>query len=163
MTHKGPVWRFDSVEQLCPKIYELQDNWGLGAPMLDQIRAAAHGKGYDTIVCPDPEHPETIQHLLLPELKVAFVTGREGMEYTGSAYRRVRIDAMVSDEHFRKNKTRLRFTRRMVQALREEGTEALREAKLAHDKLEGIYHPNIDFDGVDAVTERELRRIESYL
>lgn len=163
LTCRGPVWRFDTVEELCPKVYQLQDSCGLAAPMLDRIRAAAGARGYQAIVCPDPEHIDHIQHLLLPELGLAFVTSREGMLYDGPAYRRVRIDAMVSSAHYKRYKARLRFTRRMAQALREEGLEALREAKASHDALEAVYQPYVDFAGVDALTARELERIESYL
>lgn len=163
VTHKGPVWRFDSVQKLCPKIYQLQDSWGLAAPMLERIRLAAAAKGYGAIVCPDPDHMENIQHLLLPELEIAFVTSREGLAYDGPAYRRVRLDAMINPTHYKRHKARVRFNRRIVQALHEEGIEALREAKAAHDALERVYNPYVDFAGVNALTERELRRIENYL
>ena len=163
LTCKGPVWRFDSVGTLCPRVYQLQDTYGLAWPMLERIRAAACARGHRSIVCLDPEHPDRAQHLLLPELGVAFVTSREGMVYSGSAYRRVRMDAMVSPAYLKHHKTRLRFMNRMAQSLREEGLEALQEAKTAHDALEAVYHPHVDFDGVDACTAKELERIESYL
>ena len=94
-TCQGPLWRFDTAADLCPRIYQLQDSYDLAAPLLEQIRAAARGRGFYAIVCPDPEHTERIQHLLLPELGLAFLTSRESMRYEGSAYRRIRVDAMV--------------------------------------------------------------------
>ncbi len=163
LTCRGPVWRFDSVQALCPKIYQLQDAYGLAAPMLQRLHAAAAARGFSAIVCPDPEHVERIQHLLLPELGLGFVTSREGMAYTGPAYRRVRLDAMVSASHYKRFKARLRFSARVSSALREEGLEALREAKAAHDQLEAVYHPHVDFAGVQQLAEEELARIESYL
>ena len=51
--------------------------------MLQRLHAAASARGFSAIVCPDPEHAERIQHLLLPELGLGFVTSREGMAYTG--------------------------------------------------------------------------------
>lgn len=163
LTCKGPVWRFDSVQTLCPKVYQLQDAYGLAAPMLQRLHAAASARGFRAIVCPDPDHIERIQHLLLPELGLAFVTSREGMEYTGSAYRRVRLDAMVDASHYKRYKARLRFSARVASALREEGLDALREAKAAHDQLEAVYHPHVDFEGVSQLVKEELTRIESYL
>ena len=163
LTCRGPVWRFDSVQALCPKIYQLQDAYGLAAPMLQRLHAAASARGFSAIVCPDPEHAERIQHLLLPELGLGFVTSREGMAYTGPAYRRVRLDAMVNASHYKRFKARLRFSARVSSALREEGLEALREAKAAHDQLEAVYHPHVDFAGVQQLAEEELARIESYL
>ena len=141
----------------------LQDTYGLAFPMLQRIHTAASARGFRAVVCPDPEHPDRIQHLLLPELELAFVTSREGMAYTGPAYRRVRLDAMVDAAHYKRFKARLRFSARVADALREEGLEALREAKAAHDQLEAVYHPHVDFNGVDQMVREELTRIESYL
>lgn len=163
VTCRGPQWCFDSVEALCPRIYQLQDSYDLAAPLLEQIHTAARGRGYYAIVCPDAEHPERIHHLLLPELGVAFVTSREGMRYEGSAYRRIRIDAMVPPAHYRQFRSRLRFTMRMAAALRQEAVEALADAKAAHDSLEAVYQPHVDFTRADEITARELARIQSYL
>ena len=159
----GHVWRFDSVEALCPKIYQLQDTYALAGPMLERVHAAARARGFRAVICPDPDHPESIQHLLLPELGLAFVTSREGMVYDGPAYRRVRLDAMISPAHLKRCKSRLRFVRRVADALEGEGLEALRDAKAAHDALEAIYQPHVDFAGVDRCVSRELERIEGYL
>lgn len=163
LTCQGPVWRFDTVQALCPKVYQLQDAYGLAAPMLQKLHAAAAVRGYAAIVCPDPEHIDRIQHLLLPELGLAFVTSREGMAYTGPSYRRVRLDAMIDPSYGRRYKSRLKFTARVANALRAEGLEALREAKASHDALEAVYHPHVDFDGVSRCAAEELSRIESYL
>ena len=163
LTCRGPVWRFDTAAALCPRIYQLQDTYGLAAPMLERLHAAARSRGYAAVVCPDPEHMDRVQHLLLPELELAFVTSREGMAFDGPAYRRVRLDAMVSQAHLKRCKARLRFTRRVADALREEGLEALREAKAAHDALEAVYRPHVDFAGVDEVVSQELERMERYL
>lgn len=163
LTCQGPVWRFDSVQTLCPKIYQLQDAYGLAAPMLQRLHAAASARGFRAVICPDPEHPELIQHLLLPELGLAFVTSREGMAYTGPAYRRVRLDAMVDTACAKRFKARVRFSARVAAALRDEGLDALREAKAAHDQLEEVYHPHVDFAGVQQLAEEELKRIESCL
>ena len=163
LTCMGPVWRFDSVETLCPRIYQLQDAYGLAAPMLERIRAAARARGFSAVVCPDPEHTERIQHLLLPELGLAFVTSREGMVYDGAAYRRIRLDAMIAPAHLKRCRPHLRFVRRVEEALRQEGLDALREAKACHDALEALYHPHVDFDGVDRCVDRELERLEAAL
>ena len=163
LTCKGPIWRFDTVTELCPKVYQLQDSFGFAAPVLEQLRTAARARGYRAVVCPDPEHIDRIQHLLLPDLGLAFVTSRDGMLYDGPAYRRVRLDAMVSNAHYKQHKSQLKFVRRVVDELRAEGLEALREAKAAHDALEAVYVPYVDFEGVDRCTEKELERIESYL
>ena len=70
---------------------------------------------------------------------------------------------MIDTSHYKRFKARLRFSARVAGALREEGVEALREAKAAHDQLEAVYHPHVDFEGVNQLTQEELSRIRSYL
>ena len=159
ITHKGFVWRFDSVEALCPKVYEFCDSWELAGDGLEQLHQAAVRNGWDTIACPAPEEPERIEHLLVPGLGLAFVTTRAGMEYGKKPYRRMRVDALAEPE----GKGRLRFQQRMVTALREDAVDALKDAKKHHDKLEAVYNPYVDFDGVRALAALEAGRLLSYL
>ena len=159
VTHKGYIWRFDSVDVLCSRVYELADSAETAGPLLKMIHAAAVERGWDTIVCLAPEEPGRIEHLLIPGLELAFVTSRPGMEYEGTPYRRIRLDAMMQPA----NKARIRFQHRMAALLREEGMQALREAKANHDKLEAVYNPYVDFDGVRALAALEGGRLLSYL
>ena len=162
VTCKGTVWRFDSVEQLCPRVYQLLDSAGIAAPLLEQIHQAARERGFACIVCPDAEHTDRLHHLLIPEIGVAFVTSKEGMEYPYDAYRRIHLDAMVDPQHKKRWKGRLKFMRKMTEVLREEGIGYLKEAKAAHDRLEAAYQTNLDFGGIDELTEREMNRILCY-
>ena len=159
ITHKGYVWRFDSVDALCPRVYELADSWELAGEGLARLHAAAAEKGYDTILCPSPEDPGRIEHLLIPELGLAFVTSRPGMDYGKKPWRRIRLDAMAETD----SKARLRFQARMTALLRQEAVEALGEAKAAHDALEAVYNPYVDFDGVRAQAALEAGRLLSWL
>jgi hypothetical protein len=159
VTHKGYLWRFDSVDALCPKVYEFSDNWELAGPMLAQLHDVATENGWDTIVCPSPEDLSRMEHLLVPGLGLAFVTSKPGMDYSKRPYRRIRLDAMVEPE----GKARLRFQTRMASLLRQEGVTALKDAKANHDKLEAVYNPYVDFDGVRALAAMETGRLLSWL
>lgn len=160
ITHKGAVWRYDSVDALCSRVYEFADSWELAGPALALIHAAAVGKGWDTIVCPSPEDPGRMEHLLIPGLGLAFVTSRPGMSYGKKPYRRVRLDAMTAETE---GKSRLRFQVRIAALLREEAVAALKDAKRNHDALESVYNPYVDFDGVRALAALEAGRLLSYL
>ena len=160
VTHKGYIWRFDSVDALCPKVYEFADSAELAGDLFEQIRLRAAERGWDTIACCAPEEPQRIEHLLIPGLGLAFVTSRTGMDYGNKPYRRVRLDAMT-DQHT--GRARLRFQARMAALLREEGITALREAKASHDALEAVYNPYVDFDGVRTLAALEAGRLLSWL
>ena len=159
ITHKGNLWRFDSVDTLCPKVYEFADSWELAGALLARLHRAAVENGWDTLVCAAPEDPQRIEHLLIPGLGLAFVTSRPGMEYGKKPFRRIRLDAMAEPT----GKARLRFQIRMAALLREEGVVALKDAKAAHDALESVYNPYVDFDGVRALAAMEAGRLLSYL
>lgn len=159
ITHKGYLWRFDSVDTLCPKVYEFADSWELAGALLARLHRAAVENGWDTLVCAAPEDPQRIEHLLIPGLGLAFVTSRPGMEYGKKPFRRIRLDAMAEPT----GKARLRFQIRMAALLREEGVVALKDAKAAHDALESVYNPYVDFDGVRALAAMEAGRLLSYL
>lgn len=159
ITHRGYVWRFDSVEALCPRVYELDDSWELAGEALAVLHRAASEKGWDTIACCAPEDPSRLEHLLIPGLGLAFVTSRPNMAYGKKPFRRVRVDAMAQPE----GRARLRFQARMAALLRGEGVAALKEAKAGHDALEAVYNPYVDFDGVRTLAALEAGRLLSYL
>ena len=159
LTYQGDIWRFDSVEVLCPRVYVFQDRFGFAGPLLERLRTAAAERGWDTVACMAPEAPERVEHLLIPGLGLGFVTSRPGMEYPGTPFRRIRLDALAKV----RDRGRLRLGTRVAQALREEATQSLQEAKAAHDRLEAVYNPYVDFDGVRALAAVEAGRLLSYL
>lgn len=159
ITHKGYIWRFDSVQVLCPKIYEFTDSWEFAGEFIQKLHHAATQKNWDTILCLSPEDPSRPEHLLIPGLGLAFISSRPGMEYTEKPFRRIRLDAMAEP----KSKNRLRFQTRITALLREEAIAALKQAKVSHDALESVYNPYVDFDGVRAQAALEAGRMLSYL
>lgn len=162
LTCQGKVCRFDSVDALCPRVYELCDSYGLAAPVLRRLRDAALEAGEDVLACRDPLRPAEIAHLLIPARGLAFVTTGEGVRYEGKPYRRLRVDAMAEEKLTRAEKAHLRFIRRVRRALEEEAVASLKRAKRGHDALEALYHPCVDFDAVDALCDAEIARIGAY-
>ncbi len=158
-THLGDVCRFDTVEALCPRVYALCDSAGLGAELLGNACAAARERGFDVIACPDPDRPRVLQHLLVPEKGLAFVTVNARLPYPGKPYRRLRLDAMAEEKLTRAQKAKLRFLRRVEGSLRGEAVETLGRAKRAHDALESVYHPCVDFSGVTELADAETARL----
>lgn len=159
MTHLGDICRFDTVDALCPRVYEFSDSAGLGAESLQRIAAAAQEQGEDVICCHDPDRPKGLQHVLLPARGLAFITSNARIPYVGKPYRRLRLDAMAEGSLTRAQKAKLRFIRRVEDSLRGEAVEALSQAKRAHDALESAYHPCVDFACVAALAEEEAVRL----
>ena len=66
-------------------------------------------------------------------------------------------------ELLRRNKARLKFSRKVSAALVEEAVDSLAQAKAMHDELEGLYNPHVDFDRVyqtaQAITDELTARL----
>ena len=159
MTHKGDLCRFDTVEALCPRVYELCDSAGLGNGALQMLCTMAVEGGERVLACRNPDRPTETQHLLLPGRGVAFVTSNERIPYAGEAYRRIRLDAMAEETIGRAEKAKLRFLRRVEREVRAEAVERLADAKRAHDALENVCNPMVDFDGVYELAHKEAQRL----
>ena len=65
---------------------------------------------------------------------------------------------MAEERLTRTQKAKLRFMRRVEASLRDEAVAALASAKEAHDALEALYRPCMDFSGVTALADEEIAR-----
>lgn len=158
VTHLGEIFCWESVWTLCPRIYELADHYGLSWQVLENVREEACAAGWDVIACMDPEQPQRILHLLIPGRELAFLSA-DASQHGKQSYRRIRVEAMAEPEFFRKNKSYLRFARRVEETMKQDAVEHLRQAKHWHDQLEAVYNPCVDFDGVYRLAQKEICRM----
>lgn len=164
VTCQGVLCNFDTAEALCKRIYELCDTYGLAHTLLTHLAAGAMAAGYDVIVCPDPMAPQRMRHLLIPALSLGFVSSSGELPYTGRRpYRRLRLDPMADPELLRRNKARLRFSRKVSAALVGEAVESMAQAKAMHDELEALYNPHVDFERVNAIADHIAEELLSHL
>lgn len=153
VTHRGTLCLFDTALTQCSRIYELSDHYGLAHEMLIHLLAGAAANGFDVVACPDPMAPERLAHLLIPQLGLAFLSTGGELSLPEKPYRRIRLDAAADGEILRRNRPRLRFSKKVSAALREEGIECLAQAKAMHDDLEAFYNPHVDFARVEKIAE----------
>ncbi len=148
VTHQGLVRFYDTAEALCKRIYVLEDSYGLAHLLLTHLLSGAAAAGHDVIACPSPMAPDRLEHLLIPGLSLAFLSASPALPYGKRPARRIHIDAMVDPDLARRNKARLRFSRKVSSALIDEAVSSLAQAKAMHDELEALYNPHVDFDRV---------------
>lgn len=159
VTHLGQMCLFESVQAQCPKIYELADSYGLAHTMLCHLLSGCVAAGYDVVACPSPMAPERLEHLLVPQLGLAFLSSSPATPFSGRSYRRVRLDAMAGAELLRRSRPRLRFSKKVVSALINEAVSSLAQAKAMHDDLEALYNPHVDFDRVNTMAQEIISEI----
>lgn len=144
----------DTVQALCPRVWVLDNELGLGHYFLARLADTALGRGYDVLLCPDPLEPEKTEAVLLPEAGLGFLTLEKNLSVP-EAYRHLRLDAVPSLSALQKSL--LRKHRRDSALLLSSAEDTLARAKALHDELEEIYRPHVDFDGLNALTEDHIR------
>ena len=150
----GYTTNFETVMQTVESVYALEDNFGLSMFLLTPIAEAAFDAGFETILCYSPLTPSRIEHLIIPELKLAFVTSKKSDPYTGVYKRKVRLDAMIDQNLLRDKKKKISFSRKLLHATINEACLALGDSKEVHDEIEELYNSHIDFDGVYALADK---------
>lgn len=161
VTYQGSVTLWETVEAQAGRVYELWDSYGLAHDLLAPILAAGLATGHQVVACPDPMAPQRLAHLIFPDLSLAFVTSNAAAPWPHHPYRRLRLDAMVDREVYRSSRPRLRFAQKVAQALVDQAVDGLRQAKAAHDDLEALYNPHVDFEGVYQVADQVAEEIFS--
>lgn len=159
ITHTGVRVLFPTVQAQCSRIYELSDPYGLSHSMLTHLLAGSTDAGYDVVACPSPLTPDRLEHLLIPQLGLAFLSTTPAAPFPGHPYRRIRLDAMAGSDVLRRNRPRLRFAKKVAASLTDEAVSSLAQAKSLHDNLEHLYNPHVAFDRVDAIAQTIIARI----
>lgn len=159
ITHTGTVSLFATAQTQCSRIYELADSHGLSHPMLTGLLTGITTAGYDVVACPSPMTPDRLEHLLVPQLSLAFLSTSSSAPFLGHPYRRIRLDAMAGADLLRRSRPRLRFAKKVSASLIDEAVVSLAQAKGMHDELEALYNPHVDFDRVEAIAQDIISRI----
>ena len=155
-TCRGRLLLTDTVSVLCERGWLIRDDCGLADLLLRRLEAGFLEAGYDVISCPDPLRPERLAHLLVPDRSLAFLTGpAEGLD----GFRTIRTDSLVEPEAWQEGRSFLQLSLRVAEDLVEEGMDHLARAKEAHDRLEALYRPYVDFSLADRLAETLDREI----
>lgn len=151
MTADGPVFLADSVTALAGKIYRLEDRFGLASCMLELWRDRALELGLEVYACPDIHAPARLQHLILPELGLAFVTEDGTRMPETEVYRSIRVDACLPAQELAKHRGKLRLLHKLEKALLEDAAEELGTARTLHREMEALYRPHLDIPALQAM------------
>ncbi len=143
---KGYISLLDNSESVMDRIFVIEDNFGLSHLLLINILEAIETAEYPCYACFSPLHPERLEHIIIPELSLAFFTSDKAHPFTHEYYRRVRLDAMITPETLRNNKQKISFMRKLSSNMLNEACQILAEAKSVHDILEDLYNPHIRFE-----------------
>lgn len=153
-------------ELLVPKgynIYLLADDLYYGADVfLKGFETIAVRKGYDvTVSLSYLEDPPRYEHMLIPEIKTAFITAPRLECSCGGEMRRISFMRFYDRSGIASRKARLKFDRSACKELIGEAADCLKGAKSVHDRLESYYIAAADHSGINRLSNRlisEIRR-----
>ena len=144
---KGPVLCEETIAQLCPNLFGVENRFGLAPLFLGTLAESAIARGHSVIFCHDPMHPESPEAVLFPAIGTAFLALRT--QDTSLPIRRyIRLDRMADPEQLRLLRPALRRTEKLRSELLDDAQQFLQQAKVLHDALETIYNPYVNFDGI---------------
>lgn len=155
-TYDGDIFRSDTVEYLCKRVCTIDNEFGFAPFMLQQIRDHAVSAGYSVTVSPSPLYPDIPEHLLIPELSLAFISVSSAKSYEGEYFKHVRLDALVDKKLYHILRSTLRDEKKLYAALIEKARENLSSAKSMHNELEAVYNPHVDFEGLYALANKHI-------
>lgn len=137
-------------------VYMLDDdNFAVTDHLLKRFAQTAAAMGYEVIASTNVFLSGcTYQHIIIPELNTAFVSGN--VSYTA------KINALRFYDRpaLRDKRKRLAFDRGVAQELVLETVTALKTAKDIHDELESYYIKAMDFDKVNKAADELIQRIK---
>lgn len=163
ITPDGHIALFDTVSENFGRVIALDDNYGLSAFCLNPIVKHASVNGYKAIACYSPLQPDSrIEHVLIPELGLAFVTNSRALPYKDEITRHIRLDALIPKEKLRGNRSYLRFLSQTRSSFISESVEQLKAAHSCHAELEKLYNPYIDFNAIKESANVKARELKSY-
>lgn len=158
-TLHGPLCYADTVEKVADTIIVLEDEGGAASrAMMQVLHDAALERGHRVITCYCSMAPyDKIDHLLLPDIRVAFVTSNRFHPLDFDGARRIHCTRFANTDALRAHRARLRFNRKAARDLFAQASNLQTEAKQNHDLLEGYYKTSADFAKIDKITEQIIR------
>ena len=152
---EGIVYHSATPMKMCDKVYIISDECGaVSTAAMESVRALAAQKGHKVIVCHCPVMgSEKIDHIILPDLKLAFVTVNKYLHRCEGA-RALHARRFTDSEKLRGHKERLDFNRRTAKALLGYATVNLAQAEEAAMSGYNYYLKSIIAEKTDDIVNK---------
>lgn len=144
----------ETLPLLADKIFVIEDDFGSAADFLmKSIKHSAISQGTQIINCPCSIMPEKTDHIIIPDAKIAVVTQNRFLPVDFGEKKN------AQDFYLKMPDCALLQARQSdAQKLLEKACTLVREAKLLHDDLEGIYKNAMDFSGMDGFFDDIIKK-----
>lgn len=166
VTPDGIRHYLDTLIQGYRKIYLIKAPLGAGAErMLELFMESAVFRGFlaEGYYCP-MKPSSKLEHLLIPELSLAFVTSNQYHSITlpvkEAEVVTIDLERILNADLIQSKAGILDSSSRKMEELIDMAVACLASAKREHDELEKYYIPNMDFMGIDQLRQELTRKIK---
>ncbi len=161
VTPVGHIFYKDSIEKLCEKKVIVNDETGAVSGMIfSAIRDIALSFGFEIITVRNNILPsEKIDHILIPEISLAFCTKNSFNNIDSENIRLIHAQRFMDREILKENRNKTAFGQRLMLELMESAVNTLSEAKAVHDLLEAYYIKAMDFKALSQYADEFAMKI----
>lgn len=156
----GIIQYQDTINNFYENVIVIEDKYGAAAnEIMNAVRKIALLRGYEIITLKNPFLPSKItDHILIPELSLAFVREYEFMKFDGD-YRRIHARRFADVNLMHSLRGRMLFNRRTSRELLLGAVQTLSNAKAVHDEIEKYYIESMDFDAISHFATEKAKEI----
>lgn len=154
----------DTLAESCQKVYLIQAPVGLGSERLLTLfmeGALCRGFRAEGYYCP-MKPAEKLEHLLIPELRLAFLTSNQYHTIDRSAVKAdvtsIDLSDVIRYDYVMRQKGILADSKKKMDELLEKGIYCLGLAKEEQDEMEKFYVPTMDFFKIDALRKETAQK-----
>lgn len=157
----GIVTLDSSYECLCNEYIVFDDRLGFAHIPLTKLQSYMLKNGYNTISIHSPLTPERLEGLIIPSLKLGFISMQHIYSPTldeNKISKRINTKKYLRKE-ISEHKNKLGFVRKFTTDFIKSASEQLKENKLMHDLLEKYYISAMDFKSLDEYTSQFIKKL----
>ncbi|NLW47167.1 MAG: ATPase [Firmicutes bacterium] len=145
------------------RVFAVSGGIGSGkATLLKKVLAAALEKGFNCEGFYCAFDPNKLEHLLIPQMGVAFTTSMEPHSCPLDQADRIDMDQCIAGYIQTKYGALISSELKIVEEFMETGIKFIAKAKGLHDQMEEYYIPNMNFTAITQLRKVILERILNY-
>ncbi len=161
ITPDGIIFRQDTVEDIAETVVIVNDRFGAASQVvMTAIRYTAMELGYDIITCMCPLCSERCEHIIVPEMRVAFCTENRYHDFDIDT-RRYHARRFMDMTAINSKRQRLMFNKKAVDELIGGACDALKGAREEAERLREAYRSACDKAKSEEIVDRLCRDIEA--
>lgn len=161
-TPNGIVTYINELAKKYEKTYVFTGGPGTGkSGILKYLYNEAIKRGLYVEVFHHPLTPDKIEHILIPQLSLAFLSDNEinSNEFNGT---KVYMQTFQNSNTLNKNEKAIKESKDTFYTLLNKGLSIISHAKELHDEMEKYYIDNMDFSKLNILTENVINKILGY-